>query len=206
MAGSGCDGSDGVTVASTAPGVIADEAGPGAAPSGPAGITISGSGAATTGVARPVSVGAPGADGAGTTPGAGGHAAGIAATRAALRMSVAGAGAGMVRAIVGGSDAAGTTFTGTAGVATAGAGVAADTSAPTGTVAAVSVPRNDGTAVGAADVPVMSVPKAPPLATPASPPGAAVPGPAKIAAKGSVAADEIMRVSGGAAASPSASL
>jgi hypothetical protein len=100
---------------------------------------------------------------------------------------------------------------GSTAIAGAAAGVPADTSVPTGSVAVISVPRNDGgvaAATGAPDGGAATIaPNSPPVDIAlASPVGEAAPGEARIAAKGSVAADEIMRVSGGAAASPPASL
>lgn len=87
----------------------------------------------------------------------------------------------------------------------------ADTSVPTGSVAVIIAPRNDGGATVAADAATGGAatiaPNSPPVdIASAAPVGEAAPGEARIAAKGSVAADEIMRVSGAAAASPPASL
>lgn len=100
---------------------------------------------------------------------------------------------------------------GSVAIAGRAAGVPVDTSAPTGSVAFINAPRNDGDVIaatgGVAGVAATIVPNTPPPGVAiASPVGAVAPGGAKIAAKGSVAADVIMRVSGAAAASPPASL
>ncbi|GAA3699525.1 hypothetical protein GCM10022268_07120 [Sphingomonas cynarae] len=100
---------------------------------------------------------------------------------------------------------------GSVAIAGRAAGIPVDTSAPTGSVAFINAPRNDGdvrgVTGGAAGVAATIVPNSPPAGVAiASPVGAVAPGGAKIAAKGSVAADVIMRVSGAAAASPPASL